>query len=152
MQVIESGARRSRANCESAKWREQEVSADSADAADLPPIINRAQLVQALNNAAELEHMFVCQYLFSAFSLKKDPDAECSPAQLESVRRWASTIYMIARQEMEHLSLVLGMLTAIGEPPYLDRANFPSQFAQLSRWTPRTSLFSPAIPLSKFKS
>ncbi len=96
----------------------------------LPPIENRTQLVQALNDAAELEHMFICQYLYSAFSLKKDPDADCTPAQLESVRRWASTIYMIARQEMEHLSLVLGMLTAIGESPYLNRPNFPSQFPQ----------------------
>jgi hypothetical protein len=71
------------------------VSTDSAEP-DPSEITNRPQLVQALNEAAELEHMFICQYLYSAFSLKKDPDAECSPAQLESVRRWASTIYMIA--------------------------------------------------------
>ena len=32
---------------------------------------------------------------------------------------------MTARQEMEHLSLVLSMLAAIGELPYLDRPNFP---------------------------
>jgi Ferritin-like len=106
------------------------VDADPAATAELPPITDRTELALALNNAAELEHMFVCQYLYSAFSLKKDADAECSPAQLESVRRWASAIYMIARQEMEHLSLVLSMLTAIGKPPYLDRPNFPSQFAQ----------------------
>ena len=123
------------------------MSADPAGTAELPPIVNRAQLVQALNNAAELEHMFICQYLYSAFSLKKDPDAECSPTQLESVRRWASTIYMIARQEMEHLSLVLGMLTAIGEPPYLDRPNFPRQFAQfLGPALKRRNQFGPADP------
>ena len=96
----------------------------------LPPIVTRDQLVAALKDAAELEHLFICQYLYAAFSLKKGPDATCNPAQFEAVRRWASVVYMVARQEMEHLSLVLSMLTAIGERPHLDRPNLPTQFPQ----------------------
>lgn len=90
------------------------------------PITTRAELVAALRDVAELEQQFMCMYLYSAFSLKKDPDEACNAAQLEAVRRWTSRIYMIARQEMEHLALVNGMLAAIGAPPHLTRQNVPS--------------------------
>ncbi|HEX2047287.1 MAG TPA: ferritin-like domain-containing protein, partial [Acidimicrobiales bacterium] len=86
-------------------------------------IQDRAQLVRALHDAAEIEQQLMCSYLYAAFSMKKDPDDGCTPAQLEYVRRWASVLYMVARQEMEHLSLVNGMLTAIGEPPFFSRQN-----------------------------
>ena len=84
----------------------------------LPPIRSKAQLVLYLKEAAILEHQFMCQYLYACFSLKKDPDRTCTDAQFEHVRRWASTIYMIARQEMEHLSVVNSILTAVGGEPY----------------------------------
>lgn len=86
-------------------------------------IENREQLIKTLNKVAELEHQFMCMYLYAAFSLKKNPDKDCDAAKLEAVRRWISKIYMIARQEMEHLSLVNSMLAAIGAPPYFARTN-----------------------------
>jgi hypothetical protein len=52
------------------------------------------------------------------------------PAQLEPVRRWASTMYMVARQEMEHLSLANSILTAIGELPWFSRENIPENGLQ----------------------
>lgn len=91
---------------------------------------DKATLAAYLTEAAMLEQQFMCQYLYAAFSLKKQVDATCSPAQLEVVRRWASQIYMIARQEMEHLSIANSMLTAIGYPPWFGHDNFPTQ----SRW------------------
>src|SRR5262249_2279882 len=95
-----------------------------------PPPRDKATLAAYLTEAAMLEHQFMCQYLYAAFSLKKQPGAACSPAQLEVVRRWASQVYMIARQEMEHLSIANSLLTAIGSPPWFGHDNFPTQ----SRW------------------
>lgn len=92
----------------------------------------RQELIDRLKEAAEIEQQFMCMYLYAAFSLKKAPDATCTPAQLEVVRRWASTIYMIARQEMEHLALVNGMLTAVGAAPHFTRDNLPAQSRYLS--------------------
>jgi hypothetical protein len=57
-----------------------------------PPPHDKATLAVYLTEAAMLEHQFMCQYLYAAFSLKKQPDATCSPAQLEVVRRWASHV------------------------------------------------------------
>lgn len=88
---------------------------------------DKETLAAYIKEAAMLEHQFMCQYLYAAFSLKKQPDATCSPAQLEVVRRWASQIYMIARQEMEHLSIANSLLTAIGSQPWFGHTNFPTQ-------------------------
>lgn len=94
----------------------------------LPPITTKAELERYLKEAAILEHQFMAQYLYAAFSLKKDPDARCGDAEFEVVRRWASTIYKIARQEMEHLSIVNSILTAIGGQPYFGHVGtFPTQ-------------------------
>lgn len=90
-------------------------------------ITTKAQLIDALTDAAALEHQFMCQYLYAAFSLKKSPDETCDAAQFEAVRRWASTIYMTARQEMEHLSVVNSLLTAVGGAPYFGHAGFPTR-------------------------
>jgi hypothetical protein len=95
-----------------------------------PPPRDKDTLAAYITEAAMLEQQFMCQYLYAAFSLKKQPDATCSPAQLEFVRRWASQIYMIARQEMEHLSIANSLLTAIGHAPWFGHDNFPTQ----SRW------------------
>src|SRR5688572_32774846 len=78
----------------------------------------------------KLEHQFMVQYLYAAFSLKKNPDSTCDAAAFESVRRWASTAYAIARQEMEHLSVVNSILTAIGGPPCFYHDGFPPRI----RW------------------
>lgn len=88
---------------------------------------DRALLRALLWDACELEHQLMLQYLFAAFTLKKFPDATCKPHQLEAVRRWGSTIMVVARQEMEHLAMANGILAAIGEDPFFPRDNIPSQ-------------------------
>ncbi len=90
---------------------------------------DKVYLSRLLWEAAVLEQQFMCQYLYAAFSLKRAPDATCNAAQFEHVRRWASTLYMIARQEMEHLSIVNSLLTATGLDPCLLRFGFPTQSA-----------------------
>jgi hypothetical protein len=85
----------------------------------------RLRLAELLCEAAELEHGLMCQYLFAAFSLKREPDEGVSWEQLEQMRRWEASIMVVARQEMEHLGLVNNVLTAIGEAPFFARPNFP---------------------------
>jgi hypothetical protein len=90
-------------------------------------IHSRQDLVKALQDAAEVEHQLMCVYLYAALSLKKDADAKARPSQIEAIRRWASTVYMVAREEMEHLSLANGILSAIGERPWFARENIGKQ-------------------------
>ena len=90
-------------------------------------IRTRADLISALNEAAALEHSVICQYLFTAFSLKKHPsEGNITWPQLERVREWQSNLLLVARQEMEHLGLVCNLLTAIGGVPNFQRPNFPA--------------------------
>src|SRR6187401_2311816 len=88
-------------------------------------INTRDELIYLLTEAAELEHSLCCQYLFAAISLKRDVSEGLTWEQFNHVSDWAQTIFMVARQEMEHLSLVCNMLTAIGASPHFDRPNFP---------------------------
>jgi hypothetical protein len=100
-------------------------------------IKTRAQLMDALRLASELEHQLMCQYLFAVYSLKRypyerwsGPDKKkeiLSEAELERVRRWAMKITLIARQEMEHLGLALNLLSAIGGTPSFSRPNMPQK-------------------------
>ena len=100
------------------------------------PITSKPELIAALQEASEIEQQLMIQYLYAAFSLKKQPDERCSAAQYESVRRWGSTILMVARSEMEHLALVNGLLTALGEtsalPPILAAWSAPVAFTALA--------------------
>ncbi|MBK9035754.1 MAG: hypothetical protein IPL61_31645 [Myxococcales bacterium] len=90
----------------------------------IAPIRTRADLIDALGRAAELEHAIMCQYLYAAFSL--DPSAPAlTPADSETVRGFMMGCLLIARQEMEHLGLVSNLLVAIGAPPNFDRPNLP---------------------------
>jgi hypothetical protein len=91
------------------------------------PIKTKPQLIARLWEASEIEQQLMVQYLYAAFSMKKRPDERCNAAQFEFVRRWASTLLMVARQEMEHLALVNGLLSAIGAEPYFARENIPLQ-------------------------
>jgi hypothetical protein len=102
-----------------------------------PAISTRAQLMDALRLACELEHQLMCQYLFAAYSLKRYP-YECwdgpsktveilTQAELERVRRWAMKITLVARQEMEHLGLALNLLSSIGGTPSFSRPNMPQK-------------------------
>lgn len=100
-------------------------------------IKTRAQLMDALRLASELEHQLMCQYLFAVYSLKRYPYERWSgpdkkkeiltEAELERVRRWAMKITLITRQEMEHLGLALNLLSSIGGTPSFTRPNMPQK-------------------------
>lgn len=85
------------------------------------------QVISKLRQAAEIEQQFMCMYLYGAFSIQKrytnHQQVELSPGQLEITRRWASIIYAVARQEMEHLAIVNNLLRSIGAAPYFARMN-----------------------------
>jgi hypothetical protein len=94
---------------------------------------SRDELIYLLTEAAELEHLLCCQYLFAAFSLKRDISEGLSWEQLNHVNGWTQTILLVARQEMEHLGLANNLLTAIGGAPHFQRPNFP----QPAKYYPR---------------
>ena len=85
----------------------------------------RAELLRLLTTAAELEHSLTCQYLFAAFSLKHDTSEGLTDEQVNAVVEWERLILMVARQEMEHLGLVVNLLTALGGAPWLGHPRFP---------------------------
>jgi len=101
-------------------------------------IESREDLAFVLSEASTLEHMIMCEYLFAAFSLKRNESENISSGELEMVRRWEGVIDTVAVQEMTHLALVNNMLVAIGASPYFQHPNFP----QPSRY------FSPNIRLA----
>lgn len=86
---------------------------------------HREALVYTLAKAAQLEHLVMCQYLYTAFTMKDREDDGLPAAQLEAVKRWRKTLLQIAQQEMLHLALVENLLTAVGAAPVLGRPNFP---------------------------
>jgi ferritin-like protein len=98
----------------------------------------REDLAYILSEASTLEHMIMCEYLFAAFSLKRDVSEGLTSSQLDKVRAWERIITTVAIQEMTHLALVNNMLVSIGASPYFQHSNFP----QPSRY------FSPNIRLA----
>jgi hypothetical protein len=90
-------------------------------------VANREDLWWLLSEAAQLEHMIMCQYLFAEFSLKQGTDEGLTAAQAEVVDRWRETLHSIAVEEMLHLALVANLSTAIGAAPTLGRPNFPQR-------------------------
>ena len=90
-------------------------------------IEDREELIFILSEAAALEHMIMCEYLFAAFSLKRDVSEGVTPAQLAAITRWERIVSLVATQEMLHLALVSNLLTALGSHPYLSHPNFPQQ-------------------------
>ena len=99
---------------------------------------SREDLAFVLSEASTLEHMIMCEYLFAAFSLKRDESEGLTTEELEKVRNWEGVIMTVAIQEMTHLALVNNMLVSIGSSPYFQHSNFP----QPSRY------FSPNIRLA----
>src|SRR2546429_1535297 len=88
--------------------------------------ISRSTLLRYLTEACELEHGLACSYLYSAMTLRQEPDGrKLLPEQLPSVRQWASQVYFVASQEMLHLAQAWNLLTALGGTPYYLRPNFP---------------------------
>src|SRR5215831_533891 len=90
-------------------------------------IEDREELIFMLSEAAALEHMIMCEYLFAAFSLKRDVSEGVTATQLEAIKGWDRVVSLVATQEMLHLTLVSNMLTAIGSHPYLSHPNFPQR-------------------------
>ena len=86
---------------------------------------HREQLWSLLVEAAQIEHMIMCQYLYACFSLKTEPDEGLTAEQADAVARWQTTVTGIAIEEMLHLALVMNVMTAIGAAPTLSRPNFP---------------------------
>jgi hypothetical protein len=86
---------------------------------------HREQLWSLLVQAAQIEHMIMCQYLYACFSLKTGPDESLTAEQADAVARWQETVTGIAIEEMLHLALVMNVMTAIGAAPTLSRPNFP---------------------------
>jgi hypothetical protein len=99
---------------------------------------SREDLAFVLSEASTLEHMIMCEYLFAAFSLKRDESEGLSTEEMQKVRNWEGVIMTVAIQEMTHLALVNNMLVSIGSSPYFQHSNFP----QPSRY------FSPNIRLA----
>ncbi|HEX8116549.1 MAG TPA: ferritin-like domain-containing protein [Pyrinomonadaceae bacterium] len=87
----------------------------------------REDLINTLHLAAELEHNLMCQYLFAAYSMKRSTSEGLDEVQLEKARGWGALMTLVARQEMEHMGLVLNLLTSIGGTPYFQRPNFPQR-------------------------
>jgi len=86
---------------------------------------HREQLWSLLIEAAQFEHMIMCQYLYACWSLKTEPDEGLTAEQADAVARWQETLTGIAIEEMLHLALVMNVMTAIGAAPSLARPNFP---------------------------
>ena len=86
---------------------------------------HRKELSYLLCQAAEIEHMAMCQYLYAAWSLRSEPGPGLTAEQLEAVERWRKTINQIAAEEMLHWGLVNNLLTAIGSAPYVSRPQLP---------------------------
>ena len=90
-------------------------------------IDTRQEIVYALNEAAEIEHGFMIQYLFAAMSMKKCIDERITGEQQELIRKWESQILSVAREEMAHLGTVCNLLSAVGGAPHFGRPNFPQK-------------------------
>ena len=96
-------------------------------------LTTREDLINTLRLAAELEHNLMCQYLFAAYSMKRSTSEGLDEVQLEKTRGWGALITLVARQEMEHMGLVLNLLSAIGGTPYLRRPNFPQNIKRYGK-------------------
>src|SRR6266478_6301932 len=87
---------------------------------------NREQLWTLLVEAAQIEHLVMCQYLYACFSLKTDPDEGLTAEQAGAVARWNETVTGIAIEEMLHLALITNVMTAIGAGPDAVAAELPA--------------------------
>ena len=88
---------------------------------------NREHLWWLLAEAAQLEHMIMCQYLFAEASLKDGPEEGLTAPQAEAVARWRKVLRGIAVEEMLHLALVANLMCSIGAAPQFGRPNFPQR-------------------------
>jgi hypothetical protein len=59
-------------------------------------VAHREQLWWLLAEAAQLEHMIMCEYLYAEFSLKDGSGDGLAAGQAEAVGRWRKTLREIA--------------------------------------------------------
>src|SRR6516164_11030378 len=93
--------------------------------AGLTPYLQREILINALYEAAELEHNLMCTYLYAAASLKSGEADGLSAAEAAAVKRWRGVLLDVAIQEMGHLAAVWNITSALGASPRIGRSNFP---------------------------
>src|SRR6516165_3682824 len=93
--------------------------------AGLTPYLQREILINALYEAAELEHNLMCTYLYAAASLKTGDGEGLSAAEATAVKRWRGVLLDVAIEEMGHLAAVWNITSALGSSPRFGRANFP---------------------------
>lgn len=92
---------------------------------DDTPILRRfsdphLELVRLLNEAAEIEHDLMVQYLYAATSVKPIYESLIGFPAPESTH-----VLGVAIQEMQHLGAVNRLLIALGSRPVLRRQDFP---------------------------
>jgi CDGSH-type Zn-finger protein/uncharacterized Fe-S cluster protein YjdI len=95
------------------------------DVATASPYEQREILINALYEAAELEHNLMCTYLYAAASLRSGEAEGLSAAEAAAVKRWRGVLLDVAIQEMGHLAAVWNITSALGASPRIGRANFP---------------------------
>lgn len=78
------------------------------------------ELMRLLHEAAEVEHSLMIQYLYAAFSIKKDYQKIIGYGAPGS-----NDLLGVAIQEMQHLGKVNQLLVALGAAPTLIREDFP---------------------------
>jgi len=89
-------------------------------------INTRKDLIYWLSQASELEHTLCCAYLYSAYTIKDSLDENGIKIEnLEDVKKWKSTIFLVAAQEMYHLTQASNLLMSIGAKPHFQRPIFP---------------------------
>jgi hypothetical protein len=88
-------------------------------------IRNRAELVDALTVAAQVEHIVLLEYLYAAFSCRLGNDPGVSADVQFTSWELARGLYQISHQEMDHLGAVQQLLAALGAPPVPDAWSFP---------------------------
>src|SRR5271166_1891098 len=92
----------------------------------------RARLIHRLYQASEAEHSLCCQYLYAAFSLRRQVSdfpagvSETTRAlAMAATQHWGYQIFLVARQEMQHLGIATNLLSALAESPHLEHGDFP---------------------------
>src|SRR5262245_21930343 len=80
-------------------------------------IDTREELINALQEAIQIEHGLMLQYLFPAMSCKRRTQEGLTEDEVELVRQWEGKILKVARDEMAHLATACNLISAIGGCP-----------------------------------
>ncbi len=95
------------------------------DAPATSPYAQREILINALYEAAELEHNLMCTYLYAAASLRSGEAEGLSAPEAVAAKRWRAALLDVAIEEMGHLAAVWNITSALGASPRIGRSNFP---------------------------